>query len=90
MFYPVVTSLEMHRIEQLALKDGCSEEAFMTEAGRKIASRVIEWIEKKGLSKRVSILVGKGNKGGDAYVAGMHLLQKGIRVRALPLFAPSE
>lgn len=90
MFFPVVTSQEMHRIEQLAVKEGESEEAFMAEAGRVIAAAAFDWIEKGKLSKRVALLVGKGNNGGDAYAAGVHLLQKGIQVRALSLYPPKE
>lgn len=86
MSYPVITALEMRRIEQLAVQAGCSEEAFMTEAGRLVAGRVLEWIESFHLPKSVAMLVGKGNKGGDAFVAGICLLEKGIRVRAVTLF----
>ncbi len=84
IFYPVVTALEMRRIEKLAVQGGCSEEAFMAEAGRRVALRLLEWMQ--GRPFRVSMLIGKGNKGGDAFVAGIHLLQKGISVRALSLF----
>lgn len=90
MLFPVLTAQEMHRVEQLAIRDGCSEEAFMAEAGRKVALRALEWIEKKHLPKRVSLLVGKGNNGGDAYAAGVVLLQNGIHVRAFPLYPLSE
>lgn len=90
MFFPVITAQEMHRVEQLAISEGCSEEAFMAEAGRKIAARALEWIEKRHLPKRVSLLVGKGNNGGDAYAAGQHLLRQGIHVRAFALYPLSE
>lgn len=82
-FYPVLTSLEMRRIEQLAIREGCNEEAFMAEAGHQIALRVLYWIEHFHLPKQIVLLIGKGNKGGDAYVAGIHLLEKGIKVRAV-------
>ena len=90
VFYPVVTAKEMQRIERQAILGGCSEEAFMAEAGRKVAARVLEWLEEKELPKRVAMLVGKGNNGGDAYAAGISLLQKGVHVRAVTLFPPSE
>lgn len=86
--HPIVTAFEMRRIEKLAISEGCSEEAFMAEAGRRIALRLLDWMH--GRPFRVSILIGKGNKGGDAFVAGLHLLQKGILVRALPLFPLKE
>lgn len=84
-FYPVLTSLEMRRIEQLAIREGSNEEAFMAEAGRQIALRALFWIEHFQLPKRIVLLIGKGNKGGDAYVAGIQLLEKGIKVRAVPI-----
>ena len=74
-FTPVVTAQEMSRIERLAVKDGCSEEKFMAEAGRKVAAAAMEWIG-RGLPKRVALLVGKGNNGGDAYAAGICLLEE--------------
>ncbi len=76
----------MQRLEKLAIKDGCSEEAFMLSAGQKIAARVLPFLEKRALPKRVAILVGKGNKGGDAFASGICLAQKGIHVRVLTLF----
>ncbi|HSX12845.1 MAG TPA: NAD(P)H-hydrate dehydratase [Chlamydiales bacterium] len=85
MYYPVLTSQEMKRIEQLAIQDGCSEEAFMLVAGQKVGIAALEFLE--NVPKKVVLLIGKGNKGGDAFVAGLYLLEKGVQVHAVTLFA---
>lgn len=90
MFIPVVTSAEMVRVEKLAIAKGASEEKFMAEAGRKVALAAMEWIEREHLSKRVVLLVGKGNNGGDAFAAGLCLLEAGIQVRAIACYPAGQ
>ncbi len=90
MNHPIVTALEMRRLEELAVSEGCSEEAFMKEAGKKIALHAADLIEKKQLKGKVVLLLGKGNKGGDALVAGIDLLQKGFSVRAVTIIPSKE
>lgn len=77
----VVTAQEMARIE----KGETGHEKFMEEAGRKVAWVAMEWIEKQGLPKRVTLLVGTGNNGGDAYAAGACLLEEHFHVEAIPI-----
>jgi len=81
----VVAASEMARIEKLAIQQGASEERFMEEAGRQVASAAMAYIEKHHLPKRVVLLIGKGNNGGDAYAAGIQLLDEGFKVRALTI-----
>ncbi len=80
----VVTATEMARLEECALASGSTSLAFMEQAGSQIANVA------KGLGQRVVLLVGKGNKGGDAYVAGIQLMKWGVEVRACPLFPKEE
>lgn len=75
----IVTSEEMARIE----KGQKGHEQFMQEAGKKVAEAAIEFIEEAGLPKDVTLLVGRGNNGGDAYAAGIYLLDEGYKVRAI-------
>jgi NAD(P)H-hydrate epimerase len=89
-FIPVVIAQEMARIEQMAVDEGCSEEKFMAEAGRKVALAALEWIEREKIPKRVVLLIGKGNNGGDAFAAGIELLEEGVRVEALALYEPKD
>ncbi len=73
----VVTADEMKRIEKWAIDRGSSEESFLCEAGKKVAAAA-----KKFPGKKIVLLIGKGNKGGDAYVAGRELLKAGYEIRA--------
>ncbi len=79
----VVSAKEITQIEKLACLEGCHEEEFMENAGRGIASRIESFVEQGSL---ITLLVGKGNNAGDAYVAGRYLLQKGFQVEALAIF----
>jgi NAD(P)H-hydrate epimerase len=88
--FKVVTVEEMARIEKKAIETGFSEEAFVEEAGRKIALAALAYIEAHQLPKSVYLLIGKGNNGSDAYSAGIQLLQRSIEVRAFVLFEESE
>lgn len=81
-FSKVVTAQEMARIEKIAIDLGSDAAAFMLEAGEKIA-HAAEKLLIKDNKKSIVLLIGKGNKGGDAFVAGIHLLQKGYKVRAI-------
>lgn len=78
----VVRADEMARIEKVSMEAGASDEAYMLKAGRGIADRVEAFIKERGLEKVVTLLVGKGNNGGDAYVAGTFLLNRGFHVEA--------
>jgi ADP-dependent NAD(P)H-hydrate dehydratase / NAD(P)H-hydrate epimerase len=86
----VISSAEMARVEKLAVQEGCKEEAFIEEAGRKVAIHATQFIEEHHLPKNVYLLVGKGNKGADAYAAGAALLEEGFKVLAYPCFSPES
>jgi NAD(P)H-hydrate epimerase len=75
----VVTAQEMARLEQGQM----GHEQFMEEAGRRVAEAAMEFIAKEGLPKKVTLLVGRGNNGGDAYAAGIYLLDEGFQVHAV-------
>jgi len=78
----VVKAKEMARAEALAYKAGASEEAFMLTAGSKIAEGLQEFIGHLHIKPNILLLCGKGNNGGDAYVAGSILRHGGFSVRA--------
>ncbi|MES2199974.1 MAG: NAD(P)H-hydrate dehydratase [Chlamydiota bacterium] len=79
----VVSAKEITRIEKLACSEGCIEEEFMENAGRGVADRIQSFTN---LASPITLLVGKGNNAGDAYVAGVYLLQKGFQVEALAIY----
>lgn len=80
----VVTADEMKRVEAWAALRGASLEVFMQEAGKQVAEAA------KKYGKKVVLLIGKGNKGGDAFVAGMHLQKWGCDVRCYRVFRSDE
>src|SRR3989344_5774974 len=77
----IVTSEEMARIER-----GGDEEQYIVNAGHEIARVVMGYIEEQRLIKKITLLVGKGNNGADAYSAGLVLLEAGYEVQAYRLF----
>ena len=66
----IVTAHEMARIEGMAYAQGASELTFMENAGEAVAKATENFIQTHDLEKIVTLLVGKGNNGGDAYAAG--------------------
>ncbi len=81
----VVTAFEMARIERLSIQEGASSESYMECAGNNIGIYLHETH-----AQEVTLLIGKGNNGGDAYVAGIYLLERQIPVKAYQIFAPEE
>src|ERR1700722_18654823 len=77
----------MARIEKLAYSSGASELEFMEKAGEGIADAAQEYISMQGLDKTVTLLIGKGNNGGDAFAAGKRLVKLGFTVTAIQ-FSP--
>lgn len=86
---PVVEAQEMSRIERLAIAEGCDEASFMERAGVSIADCTEKFVQQQHREKVVTLLIGKGNNGGDAFTAGMYLQDRGYRVKALTLY-PKE
>ncbi len=82
--HKVVLNEEMSRIEKLS---DSQESVFMTNAGAAVASVVETFTTSLFLERTVTLLVGKGNNGGDAYTAGITLLKKGFSVTAFHFFS---
>src|ERR1700722_13501670 len=79
----------MAEMESLAYRAGASEEDFMEEAGSGVALVLHDYVERRQLDHMCTLLCGKGNNGGDAYVAGLQLLHLDYEVTALQL-VPTE
>ncbi len=86
----IVRAKEMQRIEKLSLAAGQNADDYMDKAAEGIARTTIEFIEDLHLPKRVLLLAGKGNNGGDAYTAGALLLAHGYFVHAIQVFPLKE
>lgn len=79
----VVSAQTMAALEAKAYRQGSRDEDFMEEAGKGIVAVVQDFINEHQLSKNVLLLCGKGNNGGDTFVAGVFLLQAGYNVSAI-------
>lgn len=86
----VVTSEEMRRLDRQAI-DGLGIPALvlMENAGRALAEEVLDLLREKHGGDRGAIarerwlvLAGKGNNGGDGFVAARHLMEAGVEVVA--------
>ncbi|MGA8164562.1 MAG: NAD(P)H-hydrate dehydratase [Waddliaceae bacterium] len=81
----VVSSKQMADLESRAYRNGSSERDFMEEAGKGVAELIDQSIIEQHLPRHVTLLCGKGNNAGDAFVAGVHLLDRGYTILAYPL-----
>lgn len=82
----IVTAAEMRRLEQESAAAGISTDQLMENAGLAIA-RVADRLLGGALQRRVVVMVGPGNNGGDGLVAARHLARWGASVVAY-LVAP--
>lgn len=77
----LVTSEEMRALERAAVESGTSEAQLMEEAGLAVAQEA--WMLLGTLEgRRIVVLVGPGNNGGDGIVAARHLAEWGAEVIA--------
>ncbi len=86
----VATSDEMRRIDTRAIEEaGIPGVVLMENAGRAVADAVKKLLETGG-GRRVCVFAGKGNNGGDGFVAARHLLNSQVRVKAFLLGRAGE
>ncbi len=87
----VLTAAEMREVDRLTVERvGIPSSQLMETAGRRAAETFQDIAEKAGLKpRRICVLCGKGNNGGDGFVVARHLqtADRGVRVY---VFAPPE
>ena len=76
-FLPLLTADEMAVADRLAIEGGVPGVALMEAAGRAVADTVSE---RAPDARRVTVLCGPGNNGGDGFVAARHLSARGYAV----------
>jgi len=85
----LVTAAEMAELDRRAVEEyGIPRLLLMEHAGTKVALVARALLEKER-GRSVLVLAGKGNNGGDGFVAARHLRNWGIPVRII-LFGPEE
>ncbi len=75
----ILTVEEMQAVEREADEGGLSYAEMMENAGRQVAQAILDR-QPSIADRRVVILAGSGNNGGDALVAGHHLAEAGAEV----------
>src|SRR5262249_32268488 len=87
---PIFTAAEMRALDARAIETlGIPGPRLMENAGRGAAAVIAhEWAPLRG--KRVLVLCGRGNNGGDGFVVARHLRARGARVRVLLAGARGE
>ena len=86
---PVVTPEEMRRADDETISQGTPPEVLMERAGRAVARAVLRELGGR-YGKRVTIVCGKGNNGGDGFVAARALHGEGVTVVCCTTFDPEE
>lgn len=86
---PLVTPEEMAAADKAAIGSGTPVEVLMERAGRAVARTAIRMLEGR-YGKKIIVVCGKGNNGGDGYAAARILRREGVAVRCMAVADPSE
>ena len=85
----LVTSAQMRTLEERSVEAGVGLDQLMDSAGLNVAQEV--WMQLGHLEdRRIVVLVGPGNNGGDGLVAARHLAEWGSAVRCYALRARDD
>ncbi len=85
---PLLTAAECGAIDRATIAAGTPGATLMERAGRGVADSV-ERRFGAALARRVLVLCGPGNNGGDGFVAARHLRERGALVRVGCTVAPA-
>ena len=72
----LLTTAEMAEADRLAIAGGIPGIALMENAGRAVADAAFRMLQ----GRRVVVVAGPGNNGGDGFVAARHLAERGLAV----------
>jgi len=77
----IVSSDEMRLLDKMTIESlGIPGMVLMENAGRAVYSRIVKILQ-NDYEKSILILAGRGNNGGDAFVVGRHLYNKGYNLQ---------
>lgn len=79
----LLTTAEMGEADRLSIAAGVQSLDLMEHAGRAVAEAAVGMV--RGTDRRIAVLCGPGNNGGDGFVAARHLREKGFDVRVFLL-----
>lgn len=76
-----ITSQQIQRLDSIAINQYKIDSLFLMEnAGRSVADEVVSILKNKKI-KKIAIICGKGNNGGDGFVAARYLINQGFEVK---------
>lgn len=85
---PLYTAVEMRTVDRVAVDEiGIPGAVLMERAGMGAASEILQWFPEQ---RRVAVVCGPGNNGGDGFVAARHLAAAGRAVTVLLVEAESK
>ncbi|MBI3736308.1 NAD(P)H-hydrate dehydratase [Candidatus Sumerlaeota bacterium] len=83
----VVTAEQMRRIDEVTIRErGIAGGELMERAGREVAREILERFSPQS----AAIVAGKGNNGGDGFIAARHLHESGVHTVVYALFPPDQ
>lgn len=85
---PVLTPDQAAELDRESQARGIGAELLMERAGRALARAVLD-LTGGAYGRRAVVVCGKGNNGGDGFVAARHLARAGVGVRVHVMEAPS-
>ena len=87
---PIVDTEQMRALERAAIEeDGVPSLVLMERAGYGVFQRIAEWFAPIA-GKRVAVLTGKGNNGGDGMVVTRYLHEAGAQVHLWLAHSPDQ
>lgn len=82
----IITTQQMTELEERAAKEySITQKVLMENAGAGIARWIEEFVKENGISGEILIISGRGNNGGDSFVAARHLADSGFKVELILL-----
>jgi hydroxyethylthiazole kinase-like uncharacterized protein yjeF len=86
----ILSAAEMREVDRLTTaRYGIPSVTLMENAGASVAEFIVQrW--PKFAQRRIAVLCGKGNNGGDGFVAARHLLELGAKPEVYLFAAPEE
>ncbi len=87
----ITTSHEMRELDRRASEEyGIPSLVLMENAGLRLFEEAKRLLDDKSRGKRVLVFAGKGNNGGDGFVAARHLMNSGAEVKVFLLARPED
>ncbi len=88
----IVTTSWMRELDRQTIEEyGISGATLMERAGNGLADQLLQRIAEWGLHNPfITLLAGRGNNGGDAFVAAIRLRKRGLRVKVWLVGLPRE